>query len=221
MLGMVMIVIMLFMFMLMVIVMVMMFMPMMLVLFMPFVGVSASFRFEGGLDRTKLGTQSLQRGLKTMISPNAQRRPGDFNRHVAIADRPRQPCQNLRVSGTNLDEHFGRSHHFNQPAIRQFKRIAATQVQRFRKIKQKLQAPLAHHVQPPLVPVLEIQQHAVSRLAFPMASLPHFGGAQAMRRIIGHGEAPKSTMRSSLNSWLPALTQSDFADNQTRTPRST
>lgn len=208
-------------------VMIMMIMVMMIVVVMPMVmmimlrmafrGISAAFRLEGGLDGAQLGTHTLQRGLKTLIGPNAQRRPGDFDRNMAVANMPGQPRQNPRVSGTDLDEPFGRGHHFDQPAILKFKRIAAAQMQRLRQIKQKLQSADAHHMQTPLVPVLEIQQHAVSRLARPMPSSLHFGGARRMEMVIGHGEAPKKraapggAMRSVLNSGLPAPAQLDLA----------
>ncbi len=173
-----------------------MIMPLMAVRGVCFGGIGTALWLKGCLDGAQLGAQGLKRRLEALIGPNTQRGFGDFNRHMAIADMPGQPRQNLRISGANLDEHLGRSHHFDQPAVFQFKRVAAAQMHRLRQIQQKLQTACPHHMQAAMMPVLGIQQHAVSRLYLPTAPPLHFGGAWHARMVIGHGEAPKTTWRA-------------------------
>ena len=100
-------------------------------------GIGAALGIERRLDLDDSRAQPLHHRLDDVIPADAQPLPHDLRRQMAVAEMPGDADQMLRIIAADFRQRFRRSHHFNQTAVFQHQRIAATQRDRVFQVEQE------------------------------------------------------------------------------------
>ena len=98
-------------------------------------GVSATFGVERRFNLDHPRTKPLDHALNDMIAANSQSPRRDLRRQMAITEMPGDANQMLRIVAADFQKRLRRSHDFDQPAVLQHQRVAATQRDRMFEIK--------------------------------------------------------------------------------------
>jgi hypothetical protein len=89
--------------------------------------VGAAFRIERGFDRRDPGAEIDQEHFDRWTAPHAQPIRKDLDRHVTVAEIPREAREAVEVLGARLQQRFGFGHHLHQAAVAEDQRIAHAQ----------------------------------------------------------------------------------------------
>lgn len=146
--------------------------------------VSAAFRIERRLDLHHPCAKTTQHVFDHMIAADAQRLCHHLGRQVAVAEMPRQPHHMQRIDAAHFQQRLRRGNHFDQPPIIECERIAATQRNRLRQIKNKREPARSGHRHPAAMPVIEIKHHRVGGGFCPLGLTNDFGRAKHICRHI-------------------------------------
>ena len=139
-------------------------------------GIGAAFGVERRLDLGHARAEAPDQPFDDVIAPDPQRFRHDLGRQMAIAEVPGYPVQMQGVTAPDLQERLRRRHHFDQPEILEYQRVAAAQRDRMLQIEQEIEPPGSRHRHPPPVPIVEIQHHGIGRLLGPAMARADFGG---------------------------------------------
>jgi hypothetical protein len=131
------------------------------------VGVGATLGIERRFDLDHPRAQSLDHRLNHVVTADSQGACSDLRRQMAIAEMPGDADQMLRVVTSDFQKRLGRGHDFDQAAILEHQRVAATQGDRIFKVEQEFKSARARHRHSPAVTVVKIKHDRIGRRLAP------------------------------------------------------
>ena len=103
----------------------------------------------------------------TGIAADAQRLRRHLGRQVPVAEMPGDAHEGERVGGADFGERLGRGQNLDEAAVLEPEAVAAAQHRRLRQVEQEGEPADAGHDEAAAVALVELEHHAVGRLARP------------------------------------------------------
>ena len=98
-------------------------------------GIGAAFRFERRFDRGDLRTGCLQQRFNITFAAHAQAIGQQLDRHMAVAEMPRETGQRRGIGGARLEQRFGFRHHFDEAAVIEQQNVVVAQPHRLGEVE--------------------------------------------------------------------------------------
>ena len=171
-------------------------------------GVGAAFRIERRVNLRDLAAKPARHVLDHRVTANANAIGKNLHRQVPVSEVIGEAREVARFANADFRQRFRRGDDFDETAVFQHERVAATQHHRLRKIEQKFEPVGAFHGDAPTMTLIEIEHNRISGPGLP--------GALRADEIRSNHNASREALQN--RKYLCAMGSTSAGSQASRTP---